>query len=148
MRRAIALIVLMTIGISLNAQNDREQQIASMRIAFLTKNLKLTPTEAQQFWPVYNSYNDKVADLQKEERQMFRELRQRFESIDDGSAQKVLDRHISIQTEKIQAREKLIVDLKGVIPAKKILILLKSEEDFKRSIFERLRERRQNLRRQ
>jgi len=32
------------------------EQIQSLKIAFLTKELSLTPEEAQKFWPVYNQY--------------------------------------------------------------------------------------------
>ena len=60
------LIALLSIGFAVQAQhNDREEQIASLRVAFLTKKLDLSPTEAQQFWPVYNAYSDQISDLQK-----------------------------------------------------------------------------------
>jgi len=134
--------------IILGAQNPREEQIKSLRIAFLTKSLSLTPQEAQQFWPVYNEYSDRVDALHKEERKMLRSLKQQFETISEQDAQTVLNRHVMIQNNKTKAREDLIANLKGVIPAKKILILIKAEEDFKRSIFEKLRKRRQERQRQ
>jgi len=140
----VALVFTMILG----AQNPREEQIKSLRIAFLTKSLSLTPQEAQQFWPVYNEYSDRVDALHKEERRMLRSLRQQFETISEEEAQTVLNRHVTIQNNKTKAREDLITNLKGVIPAKKILILIKAEEDFKRSIFEKLKKRRQERQRQ
>jgi len=139
----VALVFTMILG----AQNPREEQIKSLRIAFLTKSLSLTPQEAQQFWPVYNEYSDRVDALHKEERRMLRSLRQQFETISEEEAQTVLNRHVTIQNNKTKAREDLITNLKGVIPAKKILILIKAEEDFKRSIFEKLKKRRQERQR-
>jgi len=72
MKKAYYLIVLM-LGISFigSAQPDDKQQrlprlqkpaLASLKVAFVTKQLALTPDEAQKFWPVYDSY---TAELRK-----------------------------------------------------------------------------------
>ncbi|HMO62012.1 MAG TPA: hypothetical protein PKC39_07175 [Ferruginibacter sp.] len=34
----------------------KQQDIEALKVAFLSKELQLTPEEAQQFWPVYNEY--------------------------------------------------------------------------------------------
>lgn len=36
------------------------QRLESMHVAYLTRELALTPEEAQQFWPVYNKYRKEV----------------------------------------------------------------------------------------
>jgi hypothetical protein len=36
------------------------QKLESMHIAYLTRELALTPEEAQQFWPVYNKYRNEL----------------------------------------------------------------------------------------
>lgn len=36
------------------------QRLESMQIAYLTRELALTPEEAQQFWPVYNKYRKEL----------------------------------------------------------------------------------------
>jgi hypothetical protein len=44
-----------------NAQNgngQRQEKIQALKIAFITQKLKLTPAEAEKFWPVYNQYNN------------------------------------------------------------------------------------------
>ena len=141
----LLLLLLFCIPFTVNAQNQREERMHAMRIAFLTNKLDLSAQEAQQFWPIYNNYSKQATTINKGEREMFQDLRKRFESLTDAEAQQILDRHIVMQSERAAAREKLIKDLNGVLPPKKILILLKSEEDFKRQIIERLRggERRQ-----
>lgn len=35
-------------------KNNRGERVESMKIAFLSLNLDLTPDEAIHFWPVYN----------------------------------------------------------------------------------------------
>lgn len=34
----------------------KQQDIEALKVAFLSKELELTPDEAQKFWPVYNQY--------------------------------------------------------------------------------------------
>lgn len=36
------------------------QRLEAMHIAYLTRELALTPEEAQQFWPVYNKYRKEL----------------------------------------------------------------------------------------
>lgn len=66
------LIIVLMIGIapllSLNAQQEggNENAIESLKIAFLTKQLDLTPEEAQKFWPVYNQYTMELKKMRKE----------------------------------------------------------------------------------
>ncbi|MEO7312752.1 MAG: hypothetical protein ABIX01_20380 [Chitinophagaceae bacterium] len=66
------LIVAVMIGmaplLSLHAQPDGENEnaIETLKIAFLTKQLNLTPEEAQQFWPVYNQYSQERKKLHRE----------------------------------------------------------------------------------
>ena len=40
----------------------RREELEALRIAFISKQLELTPAEAEKFWPVYNSYQ---GDLRK-----------------------------------------------------------------------------------
>ena len=41
----------------------REEMVENLRIAYITKQLELTPDEAQKFWPVYNNYSRDVKKL-------------------------------------------------------------------------------------
>jgi hypothetical protein len=36
---------------------QRQQEIEALKVAFISRELNLTPEEAQQFWPVYNQYS-------------------------------------------------------------------------------------------
>lgn len=42
--------------------------IESEKIAYITKELKLTPSEAEVFFPIYNQYNKEMWDLKKAKR--------------------------------------------------------------------------------
>lgn len=65
--RLLLLITCLFFSLTLHAQHHRDskrfQAIESEKIAFITKELNLTPKEAQRFFPVYNQYNTKLWDL-------------------------------------------------------------------------------------
>lgn len=58
------LLLLLTICLSTVFAQAQPEEIAmkveAIQIAFLTKELKLTPDEAQKFWPVYNDYRNEL----------------------------------------------------------------------------------------
>lgn len=58
------LLLLLTICLSTVFAQAQPEEIANkveaIQIAFLTKELKLTPDEAQKFWPVYNDYRNEL----------------------------------------------------------------------------------------
>ncbi len=53
---------------SANAQSrqDRFEAIENQKAAFITKQLRLTPAEAQQFFPLYNQYMKEIRDLKSQ----------------------------------------------------------------------------------
>ena len=42
------------------ASVKKQQDIEALKVAFISKELDLTPDEAQKFWPVYNQYSKEI----------------------------------------------------------------------------------------
>ncbi|HMR19708.1 MAG TPA: hypothetical protein PKA53_10455 [Sphingobacterium sp.] len=53
---------------SVFAQQNRYEAIESEKVAYITKELKLTPAEAQKFFPLYNKYNEEMWELKRAKR--------------------------------------------------------------------------------
>ena len=47
-------------------EETRAEKIQSLKIAFITQKLQLTPDEAQKFWPVYNQYDKEVHSIESD----------------------------------------------------------------------------------
>lgn len=62
------LCLLFALQLTSNAQQRNFEAIESEKIAYITKELKLSPAEAQRFFPLYNKYNEEMWDLKKEKR--------------------------------------------------------------------------------
>lgn len=45
--------------------DKKQQDIEALKVAFVSRELELTPDEAQKFWPVYNQYSKELNGLVK-----------------------------------------------------------------------------------
>lgn len=45
----------------------RQQDIEALKVAFISRELDLTPDEAQKFWPVYNQYSRELSATVKDD---------------------------------------------------------------------------------
>ena len=41
---------------------EKDEKIEALKVGFITKELNLTSTEAEKFWPVYNEMDAKMKD--------------------------------------------------------------------------------------
>jgi len=53
------------------AQDNENQKpeggrLEALKIAYITKQLNLTPEEAQRFWPVYNQYSNEIKKVRQD----------------------------------------------------------------------------------
>lgn len=67
-RLYLILFFLMGMAAWAIAQDDqpdekRQQDIEALKVAFISKELELTPAEAQKFWPVYNEYSKELRGI-------------------------------------------------------------------------------------
>ena len=139
------LILVFLVSATVCAQGQRHEKIKALKIAYITEQLNLSPAEAEKFWPVYNEYDDKIAILRNEERvEIFQRFRNGIESMSDSEANELLDKAMTIKTKELEYNKILIQELRKVLSPKKIIKLKKVEEDFKRRLLERYKERRNN----
>lgn len=62
------LCLIITFQIASFAQQHNFEAIESEKMAYITKELRLTPAEAQRFFPIYNKYNEEMWDIKREKR--------------------------------------------------------------------------------
>lgn len=122
------------------AQNKREN-IQTMKIAFITEKLDLTPQEAQQFWPLYNQYSDKMKDLRKKRRQDNREARSNFDELSDKEVEQLVNNDLTIRQKELDLQKEYNEKFKSVLPIKKIAKLYAAEEQFKVVLINKLKDR-------
>jgi len=121
-------------------QNKREK-IEAMKIAFITQRLSLNREEAQKFWPVYNEYDAEKGKLRKEKREQYRDYKTNFDDLSDEEITKFVDSQIIYRQRELDIQKKYHIDLKGVLPIRKVALLYKAEEDFKKHLLKEAQSR-------
>ena len=127
------------------AQNNRLERIKALKTAFITERLDLSSAEAEKFWPIFNAYENKVGALRKSERrEILIKLSGGMEAMTEAEASSLIDKSVAYREKEIGHRKQLIQELKSAISAKKIIRLIKTEDDFKRKLLERMKHRKKN----
>lgn len=146
--RNILPLLLVFISVNALAQDGpfirkKREQIKSLKVAFITEELNLTPEEATKFWPLYNAYEDKQQEIKKQRLKGYLERMDddSFDKLSEKEATTMLAQMESSEEELYQARKKFVASLKGVISPLKILKLKKAEENFNRKLLQQYRDR-------
>ena len=105
-----------------------EERIKSLKIAFVTEKLALTPDESEKFWPVYNQMEAERASLMAEKKSDF------GDDITDKEAQLYITRHFDIREKEIQLERRYIDKLKTLLPDRKVAKLLWAEKQFRQEV--------------
>lgn len=118
-------------------QDDRHSQIRAMKTAYITEELDLSASEAEKFWPVYNSYRKDLWDLRNiKYKTLYNNYQHPLDKIDNNKALEMLSLAKQKELEELKLYDTFQTDLLKVIPAPKVFILRKVEEGFKRKLLQ------------
>jgi hypothetical protein len=70
------IYILLVMGVGAQAQppnNNREQKIEALYIAYMTRELNLSEEDAQKFWPVHAQYDNEIKALKMETAELERQ---------------------------------------------------------------------------
>ena len=143
MNKLLIILVLLFTVFSYGQRGNREK-IKSLKVAFITDKLDLTSTEAQQFWPVYNKFEEKREALRQTERIEIRNKMQDASELSETEATTVLGKLIRFKVDAEKLDQAFLSEIQKVLSAKKTLILMRSEEEFKRQLIKQYRQNRGN----
>jgi len=101
---------------------NRVEKIQSLKIAFITQKLQLTPDEAQKFWPFYNQYDNEIHNIELD--------------IRDPSA-------IDKEEKLLNVRKKYLGEFEKILGPDKTNRLFNAERDFRGLLIRRLQNRNQ-----
>jgi Spy/CpxP family protein refolding chaperone len=122
---------------------EKREQIKTMKVAFLTTELDLTASEAEKFWPIYNTFDDKQFELRHQKMKGYfkRMQNDELDKISEKEATILLNQIEDNEEDMFNLRKKFIINLKEVLPSKKIIKLKKAEEDFNRKLLQQYKDK-------
>ncbi len=140
MKKYIYLLVIVA-TISLNAMAQKGERLETMKIGFITERLNLSSDEAKVFWPVYNKFTDDMKKLRQSSKGKISEEMADMSAMTDAEAEKVLNDMVNFKIQEADLLKKYAAEFKKVLPVKKVVLLFKAENDFKRELLKKLSQR-------
>ncbi len=122
-------------------QQEKKEHIEQLKISFITQKLDFTRDEAQKFWLVYNEYHDALEALRKERREKFKGYRERFDELSEKEMTELADEQIIHRQRELDLMKKYHAEYKSVLPIKKVAMLYRAEEEFKREVLKEVQNR-------
>ena len=123
-------------------RKEHKEKIKSMKIAFITEKINLTPEEAQQFWPVYNEYENKRSTLLKEKRIEKKNSKGNPE-LSNEEIKKHIDNHFVIRQKELDLDKEYHTKFLAILPIKKVGALYLAREQFKRDLLKKMKNHKQ-----
>ena len=103
---------------------EHQNRLQALSVAHLTKELQLTPAEAEKFWPVYNKYNEEVRKASM-----------------DSSKRDLLEK----QQEVLNIRKKYQKDFQKILTQERTQKIFQAEMEFRNMVRKELDNRRKEI---
>jgi len=147
MKKLLAWVVMMGASYLVfgqDAELDKQdpkvrEKIQAARIALISEKLKLTPAQAEKFWPIYREFAEQRAELRKQFRQAERTQDPNRTKADREQA--LIKLGLELKQQNVDLEKKYSERLLNVISAQQLLTLPKAEQEFTRILMQRLQER-------
>lgn len=124
-------------------QKGRER-IEAQKIAYITKQLSLTPDEAKLFWTVYDEYQDKKEAEQKAYREKYILQWADINKLTDKEAKELADSFVIHEQKMLDLNKEYNLKFQKVLPIRKVVMLYKAERNFRRILLKKIREYRKS----
>ena len=142
--KTITLALFLAFSFSIFAQNPNAQErkkwheeFKVKKQEFITKNLDLTPSQSEAFFPVYWELQQKKMELQKKTRDQFSKI---MDNPKDHTDKEYVDMANLMAQTKVKEAELELQDIKKfqkLIPAKAVMKLQLAELEFNKTMMQR-----------
>jgi len=145
----IFIMCLLAFGSSqINTAQSKEdlEKIKTLKVAYFTEHLALSPEEAEKFWPIYNQHETVQIEMYSYMRKNMNHRILKAGELNESEAGDKLSEYLSKKSSEEASLQKMFQALKGVLPAKKALALVHVEEGFRRHLMSLYRKNRNEQR--
>lgn len=122
-------------------QDDNQEKIKSLKVAFFTEQLSLSPKEATVFWPLYNTYEkEKEAIMGQKRREVYDKIGG-TQSYSEAEARAILSRFQELDAQEEVLERKFQNELSASFSATRTLKLFRAEYEFRKRLLREFRKR-------
>ena len=122
------LVIVMSLSMLTSAVEDkpadnmeifRESVLANKKLV-IAENMKLTSSEAEKFWPVYEQYQKELGKIADQKLALIEKYAKNYNAMTDKLAVELLDYHMSIEAQRLALQSVFIPKFKQVLPPIKV----------------------------
>jgi hypothetical protein len=103
-----------------NMQIVRDKVAADKKL-FIAANMGLTESEAKAFWPVYESYQGELAQVEARTGRLLEEYARNYRAMSDQEAKKLLDEFLAIEADRVKLRQAYVPRFRKALPDTKVV---------------------------
>lgn len=142
MKNIILLLLLLAGGGSMavaqgKLTEEKRKEFEAQKVAFFTRELDLSPSEAAVFWPLYNEMRKKRREIEGQMRKGANEVNKASALAEEKYAE-AIGKKLAWEDELQKIKKEYYQRMTGILPASKVWILGEAERKFQRQLFEKL----------
>ena len=124
----VLLVVVVSLTMLTSAEQDkpadameifREAIHANKKLA-ISNNMRLTASEAEKFWPVYEKYQGELKKIVDQRLTLIEKYAKNYKEMTDDLAIELLDDHLAIEAQRLALQSAFVPKFKKVLPAIKV----------------------------
>jgi hypothetical protein len=133
-------LILILLQIQVNAQDESFDRIKSIKVAYITERLNLTPQEAEVFWPVYNDFENRKGEIHHNRRKLTEEFMKNQENLSDAEVIKMIDEYTNYNKAESELMVQFDKKFREILPPGKVMKLIIAEVQFRNYLINKFRE--------
>lgn len=120
---------------------DQHQRIMQEKVKFFNKKLDLTKTEAENFWPIYNDYQNRRNRIASDKRTLMKYYNQNSQNMTSQEITATLNKYMAYEKQETDLLLTYNEKFRSVLPDDKVLRIYIAEVQFKDYLLTLLRTR-------
>ncbi|WP_428658033.1 Spy/CpxP family protein refolding chaperone [Runella sp.] len=141
MKKIIVVLVCTLFATVSFAQDGGHQKIENAKIGLITNRLNLTPEQSQQFWPVYNEFDDRKKEIRKQMRKLVVETNTL--TTPDEKILANIKETLNLQQKEVDLEREYMNKFLKVVNVRQLAELYKAEQMFTQMLIQRLNRKQQ-----
>ena len=132
-------IILLMMFVGLNITVLGQEKVEQLKIAYFTKELNLTTSEAEKFWPIYNEMEGKIKEIRKNRRKIAKNLHQNGDSLAIDVVKKNTIAIFDSEIAEVNVKKEYYNKIGDAIGFKKASKVYKVEMEFRKKLLQKLK---------
>ncbi len=120
-------------------KKEQEEKIRAQKIAFFTDKIGLTPGEAQDFWPIYNSYWNKKNSIIADRKKTMTDFMAKSEQLSKKEMINYANKYINYEMQLAKLLEEYHLKFKQILPIEKVMKIYLADYEFKTYLLKKIR---------